>query len=31
MNMDYWARPSWEKVVVEKFHISLKFNINKWN
>ena len=29
--MDYWARPDWEKVVVEKFRISLKFNINKWN
>jgi len=28
--MDYWARPDWEKVVVEKFHISLKFIINKW-
>ena len=21
MNMDYWARPDWEKVVVEKFYI----------
>ena len=29
--MDYWARSDWEKMVVEKFHISLKFNINKWN
>ena len=29
--MDYWARLDWEKVVVEKFHVSLKLNINKWN
>ena len=29
--MVYWARPDWEKVVVEKFHIGLKFNTNKWN